>query len=155
MNFSCYNPSENKFSKIETKETLTRLCKDRDSEIAKTFFSQGNVKRIQKMIKKEVFNKTNGKYKLAEDQDENDLMVTMKHIYDEKCRNLPGQIVRQVKELNQELLDFVIPDILSNIKHYYFYIEQINKPIEPMTRPMNDNNAGRKTLPSVTTLWQK
>ncbi len=110
--------------------------------------------RIQKKIKEEVYKRTNGQYTLDEDQDESDLMIVMRAIYLDKCKNLNEQPIRQVKLLNQQTVDYIVPDMITNIKQYFGYVKDINKPLTPMMRPMNVNNAGRKLLPSITTLWR-
>ncbi len=124
------------------------------NEITKIFFSDENMKRIQKKIKEEVYRRTNGQYKLDEDQDDSDLMIVMRALYLDKCKNLPEQPIRQVKILNQYTVDYIVPDMITNIKQYFGYIKDINQPLTPMMRPMNVNNAGRKLLPSITTLWR-
>ncbi len=124
------------------------------NEITKIFFSDENMSRIQKKIKEEVYKRTNGQYTLDEDQDESDLMIVMRAIYLDKCKNLNEQPIRQVKLLNQQTVDYIVPDMITNIKQYFGYVKDINKPLTPMMRPMNVNNAGRKLLPSITTLWR-
>jgi tyrosyl-tRNA synthetase len=120
------------------------------------FYSDENIRRIQKLIKQEIYNRSGGKYKLEENQEEADLLVSMKAVFfDENngCRFLPNKIKRQVKKLNNAVVEYIVPNMISNIKQYYGYLKDINGPIEPMLRPMNVNNAGRKTLPSITTIW--
>lgn len=124
------------------------------NEITKLFFSNENMKRIQKKIKEQIYIKTKRQYILDEDQDEADLTIVMRAIYLDKCKNLPGQTVRQVKILNDQVVDYVVPDMISNIKQYFGYIKDINKPLVPIMRPMNVNNAGRQLLPSITTVWK-
>ena len=124
------------------------------NEITKIFFSDENMKRIQKKIKEEVYKRTGGQYRLDEDQDDSDLMIVMRALYLDKCKNLPDQPIRQVKILNQYTVDYIVPDMITNIKQYFGYVNDINKPLTPMMRPMNVNNAGRKLLPSITTLWR-
>jgi hypothetical protein len=124
------------------------------NEITTIFFSDENMKRIQKKIKEEIYKRTNGQYKLDEDQDDSDLMIVMRALYLDKCKNLPDQTVRQVKILNQYTVDYIVPDMITNIKQYFGYVNDINKPLTPMIRPMNVSSAGRKLLPSITTLWR-
>jgi hypothetical protein len=118
------------------------------------YFSDENMARIQKQIKSEIFRLSNGTFKLDADQDEKDLLLAMRYIYIDKARNLPTHIVRQVKILNRQLLDYIIPDIMTNIKQHYNYLKEISQPIRPLDQPLNVNNKGRRTLPSVTTLWR-
>lgn len=123
------------------------------SDLGKIFFSDANMKRIQKKIKQAVLIKTDYKFCLDVDQDEQDLLLAMSAVYKLKARNLPGQTVRQVKRLNTDVVEYVVPDIITNIKQYYGYIKEINEPLKPIDRPVNVNNAGRSQLPSMTTVW--
>jgi hypothetical protein len=124
------------------------------NEITKMFFSDENMSRIQKKIKEEVYKRTNGQYTLDEDQDESDLMIVMRALYLDKCKNLNEQPIRQVKLLNQQTVDYIIPDLISNIKQYFGYIKDINKPLQVIPLPLASNRAGRKLLPSISTLWR-
>ena len=125
-----------------------------DNELSRMFLSQENINRIQKKLKVVVYERSQGKFKLEEDQDESDLIVVMRYIYLDHCKNLPTQIIRQVKLLNDKVIEYIIPDLITNIKQYYGYIRDISQPITPIMRPMGTTNAGRRTLPSYTTLWK-
>jgi len=124
------------------------------NHITVVFFSDENMKRIQKKIKEEVVKRTKGQYQLDEDQDESDLTIVMRAVYLDKCKNLPGETVRQVKLLNQQTVDYIVPDLISNIKQYFGYIKDINKPLQVIPLPLASNNSGRRLLPSVSTLYR-
>jgi len=124
-----------------------------NSELSKLFFSDENFKRVQKLLKKEVARRTSGEFRLDTDQDQKDLFIVMRAVYLEHARTLPGQIVRQVKRLNEKVMDEVVPSMITEIKQYYGYLKDINKPIDPIDRPMNVSNAGRLSLPSISTVW--
>ncbi len=124
-----------------------------DYGIAEIFFSPDNMKRLQKMIKKEVFLRTDGQFRLDVDQDEADLLISMRAVYLEHARFLPFKIVHQVKLLNKKLVEYIIGDMVTNIKQHYAYIKEINSPIKPIDRPLNVSNAGRKTAPAISTLF--
>ncbi len=123
------------------------------SDLARIFFSDRNIKRLQKKIKKEVFKRTNGQFRLEVDQEQRDLFIVMRSVYLEHARFLPGQTVRQVKRLNEKVIDEIIPGMITEIRQYWGYLKEINKPITPIPLPMNVGNNGRKILPSVTTTW--
>lgn len=125
-----------------------------ESELSKLFFSDVNIKRLQRMIRKEVIVRTNGQFKLDVDQEARDLFIAMRSVYLEEARFLPGQVVRQVKRLNKKVIDEILPGIITEIRQYYGYLKEINKPLTPIPRPINVNNQGRRTLPSITTVWQ-
>jgi hypothetical protein len=117
------------------------------------FFSNDNVKRIQKMLRKEIFKRSHGKFKLTGDQREEDVIVAMRAVYLDNAKFLNFEIVRQVKLLNKLVIDFVAPGMLTNLRQAYSYIEDINKPLEPMPRSLNVNHGGRKELGSLTSVW--
>ena len=120
-------------------------------EISRIFYSEENINRIQKMIKKTIFERTKGQYKLDEDQDESDLLISMRAVFLEHSRFLPNMMVHQVKELNHKTIERIVPDMLSMIKQDEEYVNQLDKPIEPIALPVNVSRAGRLSLPSVTT----
>lgn len=149
------NKSEKIYKNHNTALKSISYCdKDRgDSGISQIYFSPDNIKRIQKMIRKEISVKTKGEYKLEEDQDEADLLVAMRAVFYEHCRFLPFQIIRQVKDLNRKTIEYVVPDMITNLKQQYAYIKEINSPLKPIDRPVNVSHAGRKTLPALSTVY--
>lgn len=134
-------------------EHLALKGKTYTNDVSKLFFSAENKKRIQKQIKREIYNRTNGQYKLSEDQDDADLLIAMKAVYEKNSRHLGKYPVRQVKDLNQKLVDSIVPDMITNIKQYYGYIKDITQPIEPIMRPMDVGRRSRLPLPSLTSTW--
>ena len=121
--------------------------------LGELFFSPSNIDRIQKMIKKEIFIRTKGKYKLDVEQDESDLLVVMRAVYITDSYNDPYRIVHQVKELNKKVLERIIPDMITMIKQDDEYLKVIDRPIDPIPLPVNVSRAGRLSLPSVTTTF--
>lgn len=131
-------------------------CDDPDP-VTELFFSDENVLRVQKLIRREVQLRTNGQYKLEVDQDEADLIIAMRAVLFDMYggRFLPFKIKHQVKELNRRVINYIVPDMISEMKQEYGYIKEINKPLEPIDRPVNVSGAGRKNLPSITTVWTR
>jgi len=121
--------------------------------LGEVFFSPDNIKRLQNKIKKSVFIETKGKYKLQVDQNETDLLVVMRAVYIQDSYNSPYRIIHQVKELNEKVINRILPDMISNIKQNEEYLNIIDKPIDPIPLPVNVSRAGRLSLPSVTTIW--
>lgn len=121
--------------------------------LGELFFSQENINRIQQKIKLEVFQRTNGKYKIEVDQNESDLLIVMRDVYITDSANNPYKLVHQVKVLNHRTIEKIVPDMISLIKQDEEYINQLDKPINPIPLPVNVSNAGRLSLPSITTLF--
>jgi len=127
-----------------------------ESELSKLFFSDTNIKRLQKQIRNEVFRRTKGQFRLDIDQEQRDLFLAMRAVYFEHARFLPNGVVRQVKRLNQKVVSESISGIITNIKQEYGYLKEINKPLSPIPRPINTSSAGRRTLaaaPTTTFGW--
>jgi hypothetical protein len=148
INSDPYNVSEHYYVEFMMKEFQAKPTK-----VASEYFSVTNIKRIQKKIKKEIKKRSYNKFILEEDQQVNDLLQMMMAVFKLYSRNLPYKIKRQVKALNERTVQYVAPDILDNLKQYYGYLDDIKNPINPIDRPINVSNAGRKTLPSVAQLY--
>jgi hypothetical protein len=124
-----------------------------NTPVSIAFFSNKNIARIQKYIKREIFKKSKGEYLLDTDQDENDLLLVMRQIFFDYGRNLPTNIDQQVSDLNRYTLREIIPGMMTNIEQQMLYLRDISQPIQPMPLPLNVNNGGRRSLPSTTSLW--
>jgi len=132
----------------------TKLQRTDISQLGHAYFSKENIARIQKGIKKKVLEESNGQFYLKSDQDESDLLLAMQKVYEANGQNLPYKINRQVKRLNKMTLEYIVPDMMTNIKQYYGYMKDINRPLQTIPRPLQVNNAGRKQLPSTTSIWK-
>ena len=126
-----------------------------EEPVGRVFFSERNIKRLQKKIKEDILQKSKNKFVLEEDQDAGDILVAMRAVYEMHGRFLKENIVHQVKDLNDKLVSFVVPDMMTQIKQYYGYLKDVNEPIKPIDRPMNVSSAGRRALPSITTMWSR
>lgn len=124
-------------------------------KVARAFFSKKNVKELQCKIKQSIYNETKGKVILEEDLDETDLLISMRAMYLQEGRYIPEDkyIPFQVKKLNIQVINYIVPDIITNIKQQYYYIKEINSPIKTLDRPINDNTKGRKLLQSTFINW--
>lgn len=135
-------------------QTASRVMKqETNGKLRKLFFSSKNMKRLQKQLRKEIFISTNGKYKMSVDQDKNDLLVIMISVFKNHALHSPKNIIRQTKNLNKIVIETILPDIITNIKQYYSYLSDINKPLEPIARPVNMSNKGRRIGESITTTF--
>jgi hypothetical protein len=124
-----------------------------NTPVSIAYFSNKNIARIQKYIKREIFKRSHGEYILEMDQDENDLILVMRAVFFEYSRHLPTNVDEQVRELNRYTLREIIPGMMTNIEQQMLYLRDISQPIQPIALPLNVNNGGRRNLPSVTSLW--
>lgn len=116
------------------------------TKVAREYFSVTNIKRIQRDIRREIHNRSYGKFRLVEDQNVLDLVIVMVVVYDQYSKNLPTQIIRQVKRLNDHTVQYIAPDMMTNLKQHYSYLSDIKNPINPLPEPINVNHAGRLQL---------
>jgi len=128
---------------------------DNETEVGHVFFSKENMRRLHKAIKEEVTVRTNNNFSLDVEQDESSLLIAMRAIFLQYGRFLPYNIVRQVKRLNRQVVNNIVPDMVTLIKQSYGYEKEINKPLQPIPRPLNVNNRGRKTLPALSTYFTR
>jgi len=133
-----YNASQQMLSGIQEENILSKV-----------FFSPKNVKLIQKQMIRAVYKESNGEF-LVEPQDEADLMVVMRSMFIQHARNYPDHIPEQIQELNNLVVDDIIPGIISWCKAYFGYLERTFEPLYFLDRPECVSSAGTKTLPSVT-----
>lgn len=117
------------------------------------FFSKKNYKVLQKLIKKQVYIQSMGKFLLETDQDERDLITAMRAVYLNESINLLSDHEDQVNVLNNFVIQYIVPDMITQIKQEQIYLKEINEPIKPIPLPINVNNA-KNSLPSITSVWQ-
>lgn len=143
-----YNVEEDYYTLLVMKEW--QAC---PSEVASLYFSVSNIKRLQAQIKKEIYNRSYKKFRLIEDQSVLDLLQVMRAIYKLYAKDLPMKVIKQVKVLNKQTVEYVSPDIMEALKQHYGYLDDIKNPIKPIQLPVNVNNSGRIQLPSISQLY--
>lgn len=144
-----YNVNEDYYTKLAMRQW--KVC---PSKVAKVFFSVTNIKRIQKGIKREVYNRSYGKFRLQEDQNILDLLQAMLVIHIWYNKNLPSSTVRQVKVLNTQTVQYIVPDMMTNLKQYYSYLSDIKNPLNMIPLPLNINHAGRTQLEGTAQFYE-
>lgn len=113
--------------------------------VSDIFFSQKNVDILHEAIRYLVFKYSSCRHVISKQSDE-ELQVIMKSTYLEHAKNLPFNVLSQVRELNALVLDFCVPRILREINMYMkFKSELLRNPV-PNTRPEYISSKGTKTL---------
>ena len=109
------------------------------------FFSPQNIKIIQNAIRFEVWRRTEHKHLISE-QNETELGIIMRAIYLQYGKNLPDNIREQVEELNNLVIETVVPKVIVQIEQYISYLRDISQPYTTMPTPQSTNTVGRKTF---------
>ena len=113
------------------------------NDVNSVFFSKENVAALQHGIRYSVFRESN---KVIGKQNETELMVIMRSIYLQYAKNLPDDIIPQIRELNSRVLDFVVPRITVELNQYQTYIRDASSLPTPMDRGENTSVTGTKFL---------
>ena len=116
------------------------------SKLSKQYFSKQNINKIQQGIQKQIYIKSNYKYKIG-NQSENELIVIMRAMYLKYSKNLDTNIKEQICELNNKVFEYSIPNILSNIEQKMGYLNSINNNNYIMERSQNMSSKGTKIPP--------
>ena len=142
-------PDYNSF--VECRSTPTNYVSDATkgnmatTPVSELFFSDYNVDVLQKGIQNMVLNKSCGKYRIGT-QSPNELLTVMRATYLQESVNLNTNVVHQVKKLNELVLMYCVPRILSELEMHNLYIKDISSLPVPMRYGENTSVAGTKTL---------
>jgi hypothetical protein len=115
--------------------------------LSDAFFTRKNVDVIQKEIRKEVYRMSGPKQYQIDDQDVDELKMIMRAMYLQYSKNNPFNIEGQMKELNDLVVKWSAPRIMSEIEQYNYYLNDISHMPVPLAQPMHMSSAGTKSLP--------
>lgn len=115
--------------------------------VSQSFFSPENIKVLQNAIRRYVYEKSQPKGYVIDDQSVDELKIIMRAIYYQYGRNLPFDIPQQVADLNEKVVNWSAPHILSAVEHYYYYLDDISHMPVPLQQAQNLSAAGTKSLP--------
>lgn len=115
--------------------------------VSQMFFSPENVRVIQNAIRRFVFEKSQPKGYVIDDQSADELKIIMRAIYYQYGKNIPFNVDEQVAELNQYVVNWSGPHVLSAVDHYYYYLDDISHLPVPLARSQNLSGAGTRSKP--------
>ena len=115
------------------------------TDVSSIFFSDNNVNLLQRGIYNKILNISSGKYNIGR-QSDTDLKIIMRSIYFQYGKNAPNNIKEQVLDLNTRVIDWCVPEILSNIKQSDKYIMDISTMPVPLDRSILPSQKGLRTL---------
>lgn len=96
---------------------MPQVCKTCVSEL---FFSEENIAALQQGMRYGVYRASGGKFVIG-NQSRDELVIIMRSIYLEHGRNLPYNVIEQVRELNGMVLDFAVPRLVTEVGMYQKY----------------------------------
>lgn len=95
------------------------------TELQTKFFNDKNIENVNYLLKKEVFEKSQKKYVIA-DQNKKSLLIVMRWIWSMYSRNLDFDIQKQIDSLNKKVVKEIMPGVLSNAEQYFGYLKDVN-----------------------------
>lgn len=103
--------------------------------LSQVFFSKENIQIIQNGIRAGVYQRS-GQYKLVvPPQNLDTLKIIMRSIYLQYAQHHLEDIRGQVETLNQLVLDYCIPDVLSGAVSYQKYLQDQSTLVVPLSNP--------------------
>lgn len=115
--------------------------------LSDAFFTRKNLEVIQAAIRKEVYRMSGPKKYTIDDQDVDEIKTVMRAMYLQYAKNNPFDIQGQILELNDLVIKWAAPRIMSEIDHYFYYLNDISHLPIPLEKPLNMSSAGTRSLP--------
>ena len=104
------------------------------SLLSKSFFSADNINLLQKSIIVGVYKKSNGVYNIGY-QDQDVLKTIMRAMYLQHSKNLDENITSQIRELNNFVVNYAIPQIYNEAESYIKFKQQVSNISNPIDLP--------------------
>lgn len=117
-----------------------------ETPVSSAFFSVDNMDYLQREIVRQVYEKSGPDQWVIDPQDIDELKIVMRAMFYQYAKNLPTRVKEQVKELNDLVLAWSVPRVMSEISSHIYYINDISKLPVPLPQPMLMTKAGTKTL---------
>jgi hypothetical protein len=115
--------------------------------LSDAFFTRKNAEGIQQRIKSEVYRISGPKKYVIDNQDVDELKMIMRAMYLQYAKNNPFHVEGQIRELNDMVVQWAAPRIMSEIQQYNYYLNDISHLPVPMEQPVSMSSAGTKSLP--------
>ena len=113
--------------------------------LSDTFFSKENIQIIQNGIRAGVYEKSNGKYIIGNQECET-LKIIMRSLFLQYSANQLNNIKQQVEQLNAMVLDYCIPQVYGEAQGYHKYIVDASTMYTPMAPPILSTNNDKQLI---------
>ena len=143
--FQMFTENNNKCNNV--KDTILYGTWTR-STLSDAYFSENNMDNLQDMLRYQVYLASGGKYQIGK-QNSTELIVVMRAVFLQYAKNLPDRITEQIVELNRQVIEYILPLIISEIKQWFHYSQQLETLPMPLELPRNLSNKGSRSLSSV------
>ena len=111
--------------------------------VSELFFSDINIDALQIGMRNMVLNKSCGKYKIGRQSDK-ELTIIMRAIFLQNSVNSKYDVIGQVRNLNENVLNFAVPRLINELEMHDTYLQDIQRMPIPMAYGENTSVAGTK-----------
>jgi Family of unknown function (DUF5761) len=115
--------------------------------LSDAFFTGENVRSIQAALRKGVYEASGPKKYQISDQSADEITMVMRAMYLQYAKNSPYNIQGQIQVLNDMVVKWSVPRILSEIEGYFGYLKDISTLPVPLPQPIHLSSAGTRSLP--------
>lgn len=115
------------------------------NDVSKLYFSEQNIEALHQGIRYRVYVETDGKYTIGRQSDQ-ELKIVMRSIYIQHGKNINSDCVGEVRILNGKVLDWVVPEVLSNLLQYSTYRKDVSTLPVPLERSPNMSSRGTNPM---------
>jgi hypothetical protein len=105
--------------------------------LAKTFFSAANIQILQNGLRAGVYHMSGDKQIVVPPQNLDHLKIIMRSTYLQHARHLPDNVRGQIEQLNQYVLEYVIPTVYNEAVGYLKYLEDKSTLVVPIDHPVH------------------
>lgn len=137
------NAKFNMFERVAQKNKGTCLYQDtmrgffEPNDLSKLFFSEANVKALQEGMRDGVSQGSEGRY-VVPPQNQDNLAIIMRSTFMNHANFFPSvSAEKQVADLNQKVLDYAVPQLLSSARSYEQYLVDQSTLVVPLSQPLN------------------
>jgi hypothetical protein len=109
--------------------------------VSTIFFSEENIEALQQGLRYMVYRESGGTIVIGK-QSRDELSIIMRSCFLEHSRNLPFQLLEQVRDLNKRVLDYSVPRVVTEARANLKYQEDITNLPVPMARGAWTSRAG-------------
>ena len=113
------------------------------NRVVDAFFSRTNIERLQSHLR--IIIKEKVGY-LIDRQNETELVQTMRAFYSLNGNPAACDPEAESRRLNGIVLEYLVPHIVTNIRHYLGYLRDISRPYTLLERPKYSSFKGEQVL---------
>jgi len=113
------------------------------NDVASVLFSQRNIERVQTMIRTIIKRKYG--YVIGR-QSQDEIAIVLRSVYEMHGNPGARDPAAEVATLNARAMEFIIPNIKSNIESYLAYMRDSTTPWRLLDRPTNTSLRGQNVM---------